>query len=455
MPDRSASSTAAQATLIAAPAPPPVSTGFRRYALAVLLLVYTANFLDRQIVSILAEPLKNDLGVSDTQLGLLTGVAFGVIYCGLGLPLARLADRGNRVWIISASLAVWSVFTSLCGLAANFTTLLAARMGVGLGEAGCTPTAHALIADYTPKEKRASALAIFSMGTPLGSLLGLTAGGIIADAFGWRRAFLVAGIPGMVLAVVVFATLKETRGRKTADAAKDEGAPRMSVGDTLRYLRDKPTFWFMAFGAAIRAFTGYGQGPFLASFFLRVHGQQVSQLAAHFGLKPLGMLGLTIGLTAGVCGTIATWLGGAISDRLGARDIRIYATMPAVAALAALPFFWAAMTVKDLPLALLLLTPSTFLGSLWYGPVYASAQSLVPPHMRATSASILLFVVNMTGLGLGALTVGALSDVFNHQVGLGKGEGVRWALLAASSVGFLEAMLFLRARKGFREAIVS
>lgn len=231
---------------------PLVSDGYRGYALLILMLVYTVNFLDRQIVTILAEPIKNDLKISDTQLGLLTGLAFGIVYCGLGLPIARLADRFNRVWIIGASLVVWSGFTLLCGRATSFATLVAARVGVGVGEAGCTPTSHALIADYTPREKRASALAFFSIGTPLGSLLGLAMGGIIADAYGWRTAFLVAGLPGLLLAVVVFATLKEPRNAMTDAARKSAHAAQMSFGATLKYLTAKPTFWFIAFGASDR-----------------------------------------------------------------------------------------------------------------------------------------------------------------------------------------------------------
>ena len=439
----------------AAPLVPLVSAGYRSYALVVLLLVYTVNFLDRQIVTILAEPIKNDLGISDTQLGLLTGLAFGVVYCGLGLPLARLADKANRVWIISGSLAVWSACTVLCGRAVKFPTLVLARMGVGVGEAGCTPTAHALIADYTPKAQRASALAFFSMGTPLGGLLGLAMGGIIADAFGWRRAFLVAGLPGLILALVVLFTLREPRKAMSKAAVEAADALRMSFTATVRYLSAKPTFWYMAFGAAIKAFIGYGHAPFTASYFLRMHGPEVAQLASQFGLKPLGFMGLALGLLSGVFGTLSSWLGGYIADRFGARDLRAYASVPAVASLLSIPFFCAAMTVDSVPWALALLIPSYLLGALWYGPVYASAQGLVPPQMRATSASIVLFIINMVGLGFGALVVGALSDFFNFEMGLGKAEGVRWALITSAFFGLIAAFLFFKARQRIRDEMVS
>ena len=439
----------------APPLVPLVSKGFRSYALVVLLLVYTVNFLDRQIVTILAEPIKNDLGISDTQLGLLTGLAFGVVYCGLGLPLARLADKANRVWIISGSLAVWSACTVLCGRATNFPTLVMARMGVGIGEAGCTPTAHALIADYTPKAQRASALAFFSMGTPLGGLLGLAMGGVIADAFGWRAAFLVAGLPGLILALVVLFTLREPRKAMSQAAVEAAGAVRMSFMATLRYLSAKPTFWYMAFGAATKAFIGYGHAPFTASYFLRMHGPEVAQLASQFGLKPLGFMGLALGMLLGVFGTISSWAGGWIADRFGARDLRAYASVPAVASLLSIPFFCAAMAVDSVPWALALLIPSYLLGGLWYGPVYASAQGLVPPQMRATSASIVLFIINMVGLGFGALVVGALSDFFNFGMGLGKAEGVRWALISSAFFGLIAAFLFFMARRRIRDEMVS
>lgn len=434
---------------------PLVSDSYRRYALVVLLLVYTVNFLDRQIVTILAEPIKNDLGISDTQLGLLTGLAFGIVYCGLGLPIARMADRYNRAWIIAASLAVWSGFTVLCGRATSFPTLIAARIGVGIGEAGCTPTAHALIADYTPKEKRASALAFFAMGTPLGSLLGLAMGGVIADAYGWRAAFLVAGLPGLFLAVLVFFTLKEPRNAMTVAARDTAQAARMSFKATLRYLAAKPTFWFIAFGASIKSFIGYGHAPFTASFFLRNHGPEIAELAARFGLKPIGFLGIALGLLAGIFGTLSSYLGGVIADKYGARDLRAYGSVPAVASLVSIPFFVTAMMVDSAVMALLFLIPSYLLGALWYGPVYASAQGLVPPQMRATSASIVLFIINMMGLGFGAVVVGALSDYFNKGMGLGSAEGVRWALIVSAFFGLISALLFFLARRRIREEMVS
>ncbi|MGA0605260.1 spinster family MFS transporter [Phenylobacterium sp. VNQ135] len=437
------------------PAIPLVSERFRRYALLILMLTYTVNYLDRQIVTILAEPIKNELKITDTQLGLLTGFAFGIVYVGLGLPLARLADRMNRVWIITGSLVVWSGFTALCGRAVSFPTLVAARMGVGVGEAGCAPTCHALIADYTPREKRASALAIFQMGGPIGGLFGLALGGVIADVFGWRTAFLLAGLPGLLLAVVVFFTLKEPRDAMAAEAAQAARATRMTFRATLTYLMRKRTFWLMSFAASIKAFIGYGHAPFTAAFLLRVHGDEVATLASNFGLKPVGFIGISLGLLSGVFGATASYAGGVIADRFGGRDLRAYASVPAIASLATVPFFTIAMTADSLVVALLFLIPNYVLGALSHGPVFASAQGLVPPQMRATCASIVLFIINMMGLGLGALAVGALSDLFNFGLGLGKAEGVRWALIVSAYFGLISAALFWLARKYIREEMVS
>ena len=434
---------------------PLVSPGYRSYALVVLLVLYTIAFLDRQIVVILAEPIKEDLKLTDTQVGILTGLAFGFVYAGLGLVLARLADRFNRVWIIGGSLVVWSLFTLACGRAINFPTLLAARMGVGVGEAGFVPTSHALIADYVPREQRASALAFFAMGTPLGSLLGLAMGGVIADAYGWRTAFLVAGVPGLLLALLVFTTLKEPR-KAMSDAAKASAkAVHTSFGGTLKYLASKRSFWFISFGASIKSFIGYGHTPFTAAFFLRVHEQEVAAYADRFGLEPVGFVGIVFGLLIGIFVTASSFLGGFIADRFGGRDLRAYCSVPAVSSVLMVPFTVIALLADTAVWALIWLVPVNLLAALWYGPVYATAQTLVPPQMRATSASILLFIINMVGLGFGALAVGALSDFFNFGMGMGEADGVRWALIVSGCLGLLSGLLFWMGRRYIREDAVS
>ncbi len=432
----------------------PYSPGYTRYAMFLLLGIYIINFLDRAVINILAEPIKNDLGLLDWQLGLMSGLAFAIFYTVLGIPIARMAERKNRPIIIGTAVAVWSGFTALSGFAQNFAQLVLFRIGVGVGEAGCTPPAHSLIADYVPKEKRASALAFYSMGTPLGGLLGLVMGGLVADAYGWRAAFLVAGVPGILFALLCFFTLKEPRKQMAAHSAQIQ-ATQASFGATLKYLTTKKTFWLIAFGAAIKAFIGYGHAPFTASFFLRVHGEEVARLAAMFDLKSIGFLGLALGLMGGTAGAISSWLGGQIADKYAKSDLRGYVVVPAFASLLAVPVYIIAVSVPSASVALWILVINGLMGSLWYGPVYAIGQSIVPPHMRATTAAILLFTINLIGLGLGPLAVGILSDVMANGFGMGSAQGVRWALMLSTCFGFLAFALFWFARKTIRDEMES
>ncbi len=453
--------TAAPSTEEVVPPPPvtatyaaPYSPGYTRYAMFLLLGIYIINFLDRAVINILAEPIKNDLGLADWQLGLMSGLAFAIFYTVLGIPIARMAERKNRPYIIGTAVAVWSGFTALSGFAQNFAQLVLFRIGVGVGEAGCTPPAHSLIADYVPKEKRASALAFYSMGTPLGGLLGLVMGGLVADAYGWRTAFLVAGVPGIFFALLCFFTLKEPRKLIAQHSAKIQ-ASQATFGETLKYLTKKKTFWLIAFGAAIKAFIGYGHAPFTASFFLRVHGEEVAGLASMFNLQSIGFLGLALGLMGGTAGAISSWVGGQVADKYAKSDLRGYVVVPAFASLLAVPVYIVAVSVPSASVALCILVINGLLGSLWYGPVYAIGQSIVPPHMRATTAAILLFTINLIGLGLGPLAVGILSDVMANGFGLGSAQGVRWALMISTLFGVLAFALFWVARKTIREEMES
>ncbi len=429
-----------------------VTPGYRRYAIGLLFLVYVFNFIDRQIVTILAEPIKRDLQIADWQLGLMTGTAFAIFYCTLGIPIARLAERRNRPWIIGLSLAAWSGFTALCGLAQNFWQLVLARIGVGVGEAGCTPPAHSLIADYTPKEKRASAMAFYSMGNPVGALIGVVAGGLIADAFGWRMAFLLVGLPGIALAIIAISTLLEPRIRQAAAVARHAApATQSSFTDVLRLLRTKRTFWYMAVAVSIVAFVGYGHAPFGASFFLRVHGAEIEQLAAQFGLGPIGFVGLSLGLILGVAAGAGVFLGGIIADRFGARDLRAYMVIPGVAVLISVPVYTIALLMPTFMPILPMLALNAVLVSLWQGPVYATVQNVAPVHMRATAASIFLFIANLIGLGLGPLAVGVASDVLAGPFGLGSAEGVRWALIGSQFLAIPAFACFWLAARTIRE----
>jgi MFS family permease len=415
--------------------------------------VYVFNFLDRQIVTILAEPIKQDLGIADWQLGLMTGTAFAIFYCTLGIPIARLAERRNRPWIIGLSLAAWSGFTALCGMAQNFWQLVMARIGVGVGEAGCSPPAHSLIADYTPKEQRASAMALYLLGNPIGSLLGVVIGGLVADALGWRTAFLLVGLPGILLAILVVLTLIEPRVKLAATVARQAAHqdPQATFGDVLRVLRGKRTFWYMAVAVSIVAFIGYGHAPFGASFFLRVHGAEIERLAAWFGLGPIGFVGVSLGLILGVAAGIGVYLGGRIGDRFGGKDVRAYMGIPGIAVLVSIPIYTVAMLLPSFMPILPLLAINSVLVSVWQGPVYATVQNIAPVHMRATAASIFLFIANLIGLGLGPLVVGLMSDILAGPFGLGSAEGVRWALIGSQFLAIPAFYCFWMARKTINE----
>jgi predicted MFS family arabinose efflux permease len=440
---------------LASDAPPSASpiTGVKhRYILLMLLGAYTLSFLDRQVVTILAESIKKDLRITNLELGMLTGLAFAIFYTFLGIPIARLAERRSRPLIIAIAMTLWSGFTVLSGLATSFAVMALARLGVGFGEAGCNPCAHSMIADITPPEKRASALAFYSLGVPIGSMLGLILGGVIADAYGWRFAFFVAGAPGLLLAAIIALTIKEPRSQIAAHIqARALSSP--SFTQTLKELQAKRTFWLIAVAAGLLAFVGYGHAAFGVPFFLRVHGKEVAALAHSFGLGPQGFLGIASALTAGIGGLVGTWLGGFLADRAAARDKRAYMTVPAIAGLLSLPFVFAIYLVENPALALAIGFIPALLNTLWYGPVYATAQSVVAPQSRATTAAILLFVLNLIGLGLGPMSVGALNDLL--AASFGEVEGIRWAMLLTALLILVSVALFWRARDTVREDIVS
>lgn len=426
---------------------PLVSDGYRRYAMVILLIIYILNFVDRSVINILAEPIKSELGLMDWQLGLLTGLAFAIFYTLLGLPIAQLAERRSRPGIIAVSLTIWSLMTAACGMAQNFLQLVLARIGVGVGEAGCTPAAHSLIADYVPREKRASALAFYSLGTPIGSLVGLAVGGLVADAYGWRMAFIVCGAPGVLFAVIAAFTLIEPRLKKAVASVKAATQPRVTYRQALKTLARKKTFGFVATAAAVKAFIGYGHAPFTASFFYRNHTEEITALATMFGLKSGGFLGLALGLVGGIGGVIGTYVGGQLADHFAKKDLRGWMVVPAIAALINIPIFLLAINLQSAVLALAIFIVTAAFGSLWYGPVYATAQSIAPVNSRATASAVMLFVINLIGLGLGPLAVGLMSDVFAFQFDLGSAEGVRWALMISMGFNLIAAGCFWAARR--------
>lgn len=408
------------------------------YVLGIFLAVSTLNYIDRQIVNILAEPIKEDLGLADWQLGALTGLSFAIFYSVLGLPIARLADRFNRPVIIGASLMIWSAFTALCGLATTYTQLLLARIGVGCGEAGGTPPMHSLISDFTTPQNRASALAVVSLGGPLGTLIALASGAWLAQNFGWRTAFLVAAAPGILIAILIILAVKEPRRLRVGASP-----PTISLREVWQELRGKRTFWWICLAATATAIANYGQATFWGSFFLRVHGAEITELYPEFG--QLSVVGLMLGLVQGVAGMLGVYAGGWLTDRFAKRDLRAYCTVPAVALALASPMFVVVLFASAFLIAALALTAPVFLGGIIFGPLYAANQSLVRPETRATASAIQIFIITIIGLGLGPLAIGAFSDLFARSIGMA--EGLRWALLLTAPANLISALCFWKARE--------
>jgi MFS family permease len=427
---------------------------YRRYALGLLLVVYMLNFLDRAIVNILNEPIKHDLHVADWLIGLMGGSAFGILYTLLALPIARLAQTWNRAAIVAGSLAIWSGFTMLCGAAQNFVQLCLARIGVGFGEAGCTPQAHSIIADDTPPKDRAFALSFYAMGTPLGGLLGLVVGAVVNHFWGWRMAFAAAGAPGLLFALLVATTLREPRKRLAARAA-EVAANQPTLRETFATLRRKPTFWLMALAAAIFAFIGYGQAQFTSSFFMRTHTAELARLAqSGFGGDGLLFYAVVGGVLGGVAGALGSVFGGKVTDMMTARDIRAYATVPLVSSLLWAPTYIASTLAPTAVMSLLIGIVPGVLGTFWYGPIYSVAQSVVPPRLRPTAAALMLFIINFIGLIFGPLFAGFVSDVLKTFPSIGD-NSAQWSLVVMTAFVIPGILLCAAARRTLSRDIES
>ncbi len=370
---------------------------YRYVVLAMLILAYTFNFLDRQILGILKEPIKNELHLTDTQLGLMGGLAFAALYTTLGVPIAWLADRFSRTWIMTAALTVWSGFTVACGFAGGFWSLFLCRMGVGVGEAGGVPPAYSLISDYFPKSQRARALAAYSFGIPLGSALGVLFGGLIAAYIDWRMAFVAVGLAGVLLAPLFKLVVKDPPRGGFDTVSSDAGKPP-AFGAVLKTVLPKPSFWLLAFGAACSSVCGYGVAFWLPSFFIR---------SLHLTLVETSIYYSAIAFFGGVAGI---WLGGWLGDRFGGKSKGAYALAPAICFLIALPCFFAAMNAKALPVAFVLFLIPTGLNLAWLGPVVTAVQHLAPAAMRSTTSALFLLINNLLGIAVGYWFFGFVSD---------------------------------------------
>ncbi|MDG2277750.1 MAG: MFS transporter [Pseudomonadales bacterium] len=402
------------------------------YALGLLLVVYVFNFLDRSILGILAQPIKEELGVSDTEMGFLGGIAFALFYTILGIPIARLADKTVRRTLLAICLALWSVMTVLCGFATSFTYLLVARIGVSIGEAGGSPPSHSMISDLFPEHRRATALSIYALGIPIGAMLGSLIGGTVNAEYGWRVAFIVVGIPGILLALLVRFTLTEpVRGASETIVKANAEAP--PVMDVMRFLWARRSFRYLALGAALHAFVGNGVGYWFPSFLIRSHGLDTA----------------TVGLWLfylGFAGMIGTFLGGYICDRLGKRDDRWYLWLPGLATVLAIPFSVYVYLGDDVIRALFVANIPVMLGAFYLGPGFALTQRLVGVRMRALAASVLLFVTNLIGLGLGPQLTGIISDVLHATTALGV-DSLRWSMVSVLGLNVISTLFYLIAAK--------
>ena len=414
------------------------SPAVRNYALGVLVVVYTFNFIDRQILSILLEPIKQDLGLSDSALGMLTGFAFALFYATLGIPIARFADRSNRRNLIAWALAIWSAMTAVSGLAQNFWHLLLARIGVGVGEAGCSPPAHSMLADYFPTENRATALGIYSLGIPFGILFGFIAGGWLNEFFGWRVAFFIVGVPGLLLAILVRFTLREPPRGMAEGRVADEEQP--TIMETFRFLWSKRSFRHMAVGGGLTAFVGYGVITWVPSFLIRSYGMST------------GDVGTYLGLILGIPGGIGIALGGYLADRYGARDTRWYLWIVSVALIASTPLFFGVYLSSTAFASLMFLILPILLGNFYQATTFSQTQGLVSLRMRSVAAAVLLFILNMIGLGAGPQAVGILSDILQPSYG---DESLRYALLILSTVQIWAAYHYYQAGKSLKDDLVT
>jgi predicted MFS family arabinose efflux permease len=396
--------------------------------LALLLLAYIFNFLDRQILGILAQPIKLDLHLSDTDFGIIAGPPFAILYSVLGVPFALLADRTRRSAVIAAALAVWSGFTALCGLAGGFWQLFLCRLGVGVGEAGGVAPSYALLADYFPPERRARALAIYSLGVPLGLGLGTVGGAYITHWLSWRAAFLVMGVAGLALAPVMLLFVRDLpREERSAEAAP--------LRQVFPLLARKPSFWLMAFASGCSSLSGYGLAVWTPSVLMRSFKLDLLSTGQFMGSL------LLIGGTAGV------FAGGWLADRLGTKDQRWYARLPAIAWLITTPMFLLAFVSPSLWVVWPLLLLPNALNILWLGPVTTAVQHLAPQHMRSSASGSFLFINNLIGLGIGPLLIGAVSDLLKSRYGI---ESLRYAAMGSTLFYLLAAGLMLLAVRTIR-----
>ena len=413
------------------------SSSYLNYVLFMLAVVAFFNYLDRMVLSMLLQPIKDELGFSDAQLGLLPGFAFALFYATFGIPIARLADRKSRVTILSICMALWSVMTAVCGLAQNFVHMLLARMGVGVGEAGCVPTSHSLLSDYVPPEKRALALGIFQTGGSLGVMFGFIAAGWIADQWGWRWAFFLVGLPGIIVALLAKMTLKDPPRGNYSDAPEPESESFMTA---VRALLGRKTFVHIVIAYSVGLFAIYGISGWKPTFYVRVHDMSLTDV------------GWWVGITSGLGGVIGTLAGSLLAPRLIGRDRRWEMWWPAWAYVLAIPIFVVAFLTPNLVLSFSMVFVASFITGSSIGPGMASVQTVAEPQQRATAVAFVMLTSAILGQGLGPFLIGFGSDYLTPTMG---DDGLRWSMVFSLVIFVWAFIHFMVAAKYQKEDAIS
>lgn len=399
---------------------------YRYYVLGVLFLGYVFNAIDRAILGVLLEPIRLEFGVSDTMLGLLGGIAFALFYATMGIFLAALADRTNRRNVLAVCIALWSIMTALCGAAINFVMLLLARIGTAVGEAGGSPPSHSLISDYFPLRERATALSIYALGIPIGQMIGVFCGGWLNEFYGWRMAFIIIGLPGILVALLVRFTVAEPpRGLSDKVSSARSGTQAPPILQVLGYLWNLKSFRHLCLAAGLHSFVWYSGSVFNAVFFIRTHDMSTGEAGTWLSMFAL-------------IGTIGTFCGGFIADKLSIRrkERRWYLWVPGIATLTMVPFQFSSYLSADLVYTIPSFCIMVVLASMFFGPSFAMTQALAPLRMRSVATSLLLFIQTLIGLGLGPLFVGIISDQLAPSFGT---YSIAWSLVIVGLVNIWAA----------------
>ncbi|MFK7912361.1 MAG: spinster family MFS transporter [Pseudomonadales bacterium] len=405
------------------------------YVLAVLFVVIMLNFLDRQVISIVAEPIKQEMGLSDKQIGLMTGLSFALFYTTLAIPVAALADRWNRSRIIAIAICIWSFMTMLCGAANNFIQLFLARVGVGIGESACSPASHSLITDYFPPERRASAMGIYGSAVPFGAFIAMAGGGWVVENFDWRTAFYLAAAPGILVGILVWFTVREPRGPVSLKAAFKPQPGQITLKEALAELTTKPAYWHLVMAGILIQFVSYGTAAFYGSLYVRVFEISYAEL------------GLKLGIMVAIAGVSGAWLGGKVGDKLDSQRPGTSLLLVAFIFLLAVPSTFAAVNVANVNLSIALLGVTTFAATFYYGPNFALLQVLASERTRAMAVAIYLLFAGLIGLGLGPVFVGTVSDYLSGGDVALEAEGIRGAIATLSVFNLWTALHFWCARR--------